>query len=84
MATPVTDFLLDLARNPDMVAGFHSSSDAAKAMMTAAGLTDEQQGVLLSGDTDLIANFVSDELPDHPFGLPVPVLCMVHFPNGDD
>jgi hypothetical protein len=48
MARPLRDFLLHLSDNPEATTRFGTSDEAATAMMTAAGLTEDQREALLA------------------------------------
>jgi hypothetical protein len=58
----LAQFLLGLAQNPGANAAFRASVDAARAEMNAAGLSAEQQEVVLSNDPARIAAAIQSEL----------------------
>ena len=64
MAGSLVDYVLRLSRDPDEVAKFRSSREAAKAAMLAADLSDDHQDALLSGDPERISQALSAELGD--------------------
>ena len=82
MATPVTDFLLALARDPGLVEKFRSSEESARQVMDAAGLAAHHQTALLSGNENDISKLVQTEIPVGPDGVRVSILCMVNRPGG--
>ena len=57
----LSDYVLKLARNPEEARKFGKSKDAAKEHMRAAGLSDEHQMLLLSGDPEAIGNAIKNE-----------------------
>ena len=50
MAGSLTDFALRLALDPNELERYRSSPDAARETMRAAGLSDAEQLLMLSGD----------------------------------
>ena len=58
----LAQYLLHLAQNLEESEAFRKSPDGARASMTKAGLTQEQQEVALSRDPDRIARAVQAEL----------------------
>src|SRR6202042_686263 len=48
MSRPLRDFLLHLSDNPEATTRFGTSDETATAMMTAAGLTEDQREALLA------------------------------------
>jgi hypothetical protein len=72
-------YLLKLAEDPNEVSQFRTSAATARARMTAAGLSNDQQETLLSCDSQRISKAVSAELgPGDPDGFPIPmVFCTV-------
>jgi hypothetical protein len=62
----IASYLLTLAQNPAEKAVFDKDTPSAKASMTAAGLSPDQQAVLLTNDPDQIRAAVNAELGDTP------------------
>lgn len=58
----LADFVFQLTTDAAQAQKFTSSTDAAKQSMAAAGLSDEQQQILLSCDSDKITQAITDEL----------------------
>lgn len=58
----LAQYLLHLAQNPEESEAFRSSHESARASMTKAGLSKEQQEIALSRDSDRIAGAVQAEL----------------------
>ena len=82
MATPVSDFLLSLARDPSLVDNFHESVSKAREAMSAAHLSDDQQNTLLSGDQNAISSLVQAEYPQIAGGMTICMGIMVNRPGG--
>lgn len=82
MATPVTDFLLSLARSPVSVDNFGSSESAARTAMSAAGLSPDQQNILLSRDASAISSLIQAEYPYIAGGILIGIYAMVNRPGG--
>lgn len=58
MATSLTDFLLDLAQDPQKAQAF---KEKPKEVMAEAGLSEEDQELLLSGDPQAIKEAIDTE-----------------------
>ena len=58
----LAQYLLNLAQHPEESEAFRRSHDGARAAMTKAGLTKDQQDIALSADPERIANAVQAEL----------------------
>ncbi|HSM57358.1 MAG TPA: IniB N-terminal domain-containing protein [Candidatus Sulfomarinibacteraceae bacterium] len=58
MSTSLTDFLLDLAQDPQKAEAFKENP---KEMMAEAGLSDEDQELLLSGDPQAIKEAIDTD-----------------------
>jgi hypothetical protein len=58
----IAQFLLGLAQNPRQSEAFRASPSAARAAMTAFGLSAAQQNVVLSNDPARIAKAIQSEL----------------------
>ncbi len=58
----LAQYLLQLAQNLEESEAFRSSHESARASMTKAGLSQEQQEIALSRDPDRIAGAVQAEL----------------------
>ena len=58
----IAQFLLSLNQNQQQGAAFRASPQAARAAMTSAGLSNDQQQIILSKDPAKIAAAVQAEL----------------------
>jgi hypothetical protein len=79
-------FLFHLAQNKEAHESFSSSRENAVAAMTAAGLSEAQQNLLLSGDSAAIAAAVHEELAGTKpgkGGLQVPVSFIICAPPSE-
>ncbi len=65
MATPVTDYVLRLARDRQEAEKFKTSHASAKQSMTAAGLDEQQQELVLSGDANRLGEAMQSEMSVH-------------------
>jgi hypothetical protein len=82
MAASLGHFLLGLAADPDAAVAFSSSVETARAIMSAAGLSDEQQAAVLSNDPAIIADAIHAELtaPEAAAGRPVTITFNIFGP----
>ncbi len=61
MASLITDYVLKLARSFPEREKFQASMESARASMREAGLTEDQQKVLLSNDPASLAKHIQQE-----------------------
>lgn len=75
----IAEYLLSLARDPAKAAEHRSSEDAARAAMDAAGVSGNDQEVILSRDPERIAAAIRAELPasDDDGGIPIMMMFLI-------
>jgi hypothetical protein len=69
MATPLIDYLVDVDLDPKKALAFRKNP---KAVMAAAGLSDDHQAALQSRDASAIGGAIYAERPNEPAFCPPP------------